>query len=167
MSLSQKLDTVLKKYEDLENQLNEGCADPKEFGKISKEYSDMGPVVVEIKTYQTAVKEFADLEEIIADKSGDAELRELAELEYYELKDKLPDLEQKIKVLLLPKDEADAMNAIIEVRAGTGGDEAALFAGDLLRMYQRYAELRGWKTELMSSADSDQGGVKEAVLAIS
>src|SRR3546814_11213444 len=103
----------------------------------------------------------ADLAELIADPGSDAEMRTLAESEFHELKEKLPDLEHALKILLLPKDEADARNAILEVRAGTGGDEAALFAADLLRMYQRYAAMQGWRFQIIEASDIVIGGYKE------
>jgi peptide chain release factor 1 len=109
----------------------------------------------------------ADLAGLIADPGSDAEMRALAESEFHDLKERLPDLEHDLKILLLPKDEADARNAILEVRAGTGGDEAALFAADLLRMYQRYAELQGWRFEIIDASDTEIGGYKEAIASIS
>jgi peptide chain release factor 1 len=132
-----------------------------------KEYSDLTPVVQGIEALRGAQHEMADLAELIADPASDAEMRNLAETEFHELKEKLPDLEQDLKILLLPKDEADDRNAILEVRAGTGGDEAALFAADLMRMYQRYAELRGWRFEIIDASENEIGGYKEASAQIS
>ena len=116
---------------------------------------------------QKVKSELADVDAILSDASADAELKKMAESERQTLKEKLPELEQKVKILLLPKDEADAKNAILEVRAGTGGEEAALFASDLFRMYQRYAENHGWKFELMSINETGIGGFKEAIASIS
>src|SRR3546814_19288663 len=119
-----------------------------------KEYSDLTPVVQGISALRGTQHEMADLAELIADPGSDAEMRTLAESEFHELKEKLPDLEHALKILLLPKDEADARNAIPEVRAGTGGDEAARFAADLPRMYNRSAELPGWRVGLTTAPDT-------------
>jgi peptide chain release factor 1 len=132
-----------------------------------KEFSDLTPVVQGIEALRSAQHEMADLAGLIADPGSDAEMRALAESEFHDLKERLPDLEHDLKILLLPKDEADARNAILEVRAGTGGDEAALFAADLLRMYQRYAELQGWRFEIIDASDTEIGGYKEAIASIS
>ncbi len=168
MNLSATLDRVLTRYQDLGRALAEGPGrDARQFGQLSKEYSEMGPVVQAIEALKKAQKEFDDLEAIVADKSADKEMRELAEAELHELKAKLPALERQVQVMLLPKDEADAKNAILEVRAGTGGDEAALFAAELFRMYQRYSALRGWKFEVLSVNDTGLGGIKEAQATIS
>ncbi|MFZ0694670.1 MAG: peptide chain release factor 1, partial [Alphaproteobacteria bacterium] len=110
--------------------------------------------------------ELADVDAILSDAGADAEMKKMAESERQTLKEKLPGLEQKVKILLLPKDEADAKNAILEVRAGTGGEEAALFASDLFRMYQRYAENHGWKFEVMNINETGMGGFKEAIASI-
>src|SRR3546814_4319336 len=115
--------------------------------------SDLG-----ISALRGTQHEIADLAELIADPGSDAEMRTLAESEFNELKEKLPDLEHALKILLLPNDEAYARNSILEVRAGTGGDEAALFAADRLRMYQRHAELQGWRFEIIDASDIENGG---------
>ena len=167
MSFHDKLTQVLEHYETLSKDLAEGNYDgPQDYAKISKEFSDLEPIADKIRLLLAAEKEQEDLEELLADSEGDTDLKELAQTELPEVKRKKEELEAEVQVALLPKDEADEKNAILEVRAGTGGDEAALFAGDLLRMYQRYAELKGWKTELMSLSDTGIGGVKEATLAI-
>ncbi len=167
MNLSATLDRVLTRYQDLGRALAEGPGrDSRQFGQLSKEYSDMGPVVHAIEALKRAQKEIADLEAIAADKGADKEMREMAEAEHRELKAKLPELERRVQIMLLPKDEADAKNAILEVRAGTGGDEAALFAAELFRMYQRYAALQGWKFEVLSVSDTGLGGIKEASATI-
>jgi len=132
-----------------------------------KEYSDLTPIVEGIKALREAQREMADLAEIIADPKADAEMRSLAEEEFHVLKARLPELEREVQVLLLPRDEADERNAILEVRAGTGGGEAALFAADLFRMYQRYADLHGWRFEIIDYAETDLGGCKEASALIS
>jgi peptide chain release factor 1 len=132
-----------------------------------KEYSDLTPVVERITELREAQSEIGDLAELIADAETEGEMREMAEAEFRTLKDRIPDLEHRIKVLLLPKDEADARNAILEVRAGTGGDEAALFGAELFRMYQRYAEARGWRFEILEYSETGIGGCKEASASIS
>ncbi|MGB0934578.1 MAG: peptide chain release factor 1 [Alphaproteobacteria bacterium] len=166
-SFVDKLSKVIERHQDLGDQLSQGALDGKEFAQASKEYSDMGPIVEAINEYIKAIEDSKDLEAMVADQEGDADLREMATAELEELQSSLPEHEQQIKVLLLPKDEDDERNAIVEVRAGTGGDEAALFASDLLRMYQRYAENHGWKTELMSISDTGIGGVKDASMMVS
>jgi peptide chain release factor 1 len=167
MNISATLDRVLTRYEDLGRTLAEGPGrDSRQYGQLSKEYSDMGPVVQAIEALKKVQKELEDLEAIMADKTADKEMREMAEAELHELKTKLPALERQVQLMLLPKDEADAKNAILEVRAGTGGDEAALFAAELFRMYQRYASLQGWKFEVLGVNDTGLGGIKEAQAAI-
>jgi peptide chain release factor 1 len=168
VNLDDSLNRVLSRYDELQELVashpNPGSA---EHTAMLKEYSDLTPVVQGIEELRGAQHEMADLAGLIADPESDAEMRGLAESEFHELKAKLPELEQKLKILLLPKDEADARNAILEVRAGTGGDEAALFAADLLRMYQRYAELKGWRFEMMDASENELGGYKEASAQIS
>ena len=138
-----------------------------DFVRLSKEHAELKPVIDSIVAWQDATRELADLEEIIEDRGNDAEMRALAEDEIYEVRKKLHALENQVKIELLPKDAADEKNAILEIRAGTGGDEAALFAGVLVRMYQRYAELHRFKFEVMSASETDLGGYKEAIIAIS
>ena len=167
MNLSATFDRVLTRYQDLGRVLAEGPGrDSRQFGQLSKEYSDMRPVVQAIEALKKTEKELEDLGAIIAEKGADKEMRDLAEAEQRELKTKLPALERRVQLMLLPRDEADAKNAILEVRAGTGGDEAALFAAELFRMYQRYAALRGWKFEVLNVNDTGLGGIKEAVAGI-
>ena len=141
-------------------------APPDQYAGLAREYAELETVAESVKALRDAKAEAADLAEMIADPELDAEMKSMAEVEFQDLKDRLPDLEQTVKLALLPKDEADAKSAILEIRAGTGGDEAALFAGDLYRMYQRYAEIHGWRFEPMSASDSDLGGLKEVVVAI-
>jgi len=126
---------------------------------LGKEYSDLRPVVAEIDEYRRLLDSIAEAEEMLAD----PEMAELAQEELPLLKARLPEVEQSLRLSLLPKDAADAGSAIIEIRPGTGGDEAALFAGDLLRMYQRYAEVRGWKFEIIEESQSELGGIKEVI----
>ncbi len=139
---------------------------PDDFVRMSKEYAELTPVVKAVTELTGLQQEMADLAEMIADPDGDPEMRELAEAEFEDLKVRQPALERSVMLLLLPKDEADAKNAILEIRAGTGGEEAALFASELLRMYQRYAELRGWRFGIMTLSETDLGGLKEAVAEI-
>lgn len=167
MSLASKLDKVLVRYHELRDTLAQSdISDPKEFGRLSKEYSDMTPVVEAIEAVRKTEREIKELEALVADKDTDAEMRDLAWLELDELKEKLPGQEHQVKVLLLPKDEDDERNAILEVRAGTGGEEAGLFASDLFRMYQRYAANQGWKFEVLSLNETGLGAIKEASASI-
>ena len=158
-----RLNAILARAEILQEKMN-GELPPQEFVSLSKEYARLEPVVVVITRYQKLIAEIDDLKSIIGD--GDEEMKELAEAELAELEEKLPNVQKKLEIMLLPKDEADDMNVILEVRAGTGGDEAALFAGDLFRMYCRHAELNGYKVEILNASDGDIGGFKEVVAAI-
>ena len=158
-----RLDAILVRAEILQEKMN-GELPPQEFVSLSKEYARLEPVVAAITRYQKLIAEIDDLKSIIG--GGDEEMKELAEAELTELEEKLPDVQKELEIMLLPKDEADDMNVILEVRAGTGGDEAALFAGDLFRMYCRHAELNGYKVEILSTSDGDIGGYKEVVAAI-
>ncbi len=168
MSLDDKLDRVIERHTQLSDLLaNTDGSDPQEYVRLSKEYAELGQVVEKVLALRGANDEIEGLEEIIADSEADAEMKELAELEIEELRARVPELEQALKLMLLPKDEADAKNAILEIRAGTGGDEAALFAGSLFRMYQRYAEDKKWKVEVMDSSGTGIGGYKEVVASIS
>jgi peptide chain release factor 1 len=137
-----------------------------EYVRLAKEYAEITPVVDCIEELRAAQSEIADLGGMVADPDSDAEMRTLAEEEMREARERLPTIEQRLKVLLLPKDAADEKNAIIEIRAGTGGDEAALFAADLFRMYQRYAERHGWRVEPMQISEIGIGGYKEAVAEV-
>ncbi len=159
-----KLDAMLKRFQDLESAMSE-TTDGSKIVELSKDRARLEPTVRAIEAYRAARDEVASLKSLIAEET-DKEMRGLAEAELEELKDKLPELEHDVELQLLPKDKADEFPVILEVRAGTGGDEAALFAGDLLRMYQRYAATQGWRFEVVSSSESDRGGVKEAVVNI-
>jgi peptide chain release factor 1 len=161
MNFHVRLDTILQKYKQIGDKIADpGSLDSKEFAKLSKEYSDMGDVVSRIEDLQKLVKEREELEELFH--SDDPEMKEMAENELASLDKTIPKTEMDIKVLLLPRDEADEKNAILEVRAGTGGEEAALFAAQLFRMYQRFAEQSGWKFEIMTISETGIGGYKEA-----
>ena len=135
--------------------------------KLASEYSELQPVVGKIREYQKAQAEASDLEAMLADKSVDREMRDLAEIELPDVKDRLEALGKDIQILLLPKDAADEKSAILEIRAGTGGSEAALFAGDLFRMYERFAAAHNWKVEVLSASEGDAGGFKEIIATIS
>ncbi len=163
---STMINKVTAHFAALEEEMASG-PEPERYVVLSKEYSDLGDVVAVIRQYQAMQSEAADLAEILRDPDSDADMREMAQEEFDELGARLPGLEQKIRLLLLPKDAADEKNAILEVRAGTGGQEAALFAGDLFRMYQRYADIKGWKLEIISVSEGDVGGYKEIIANIS
>ncbi len=156
-----KLDQIVRRFEFLEAKLSAG-APPAEIAELSREYSDLKPVVAEIAAWRQARADLAEAEAML----DDPEMRALAEDEIPALKARIPEMEQRLRVALLPRDAADARPAILEIRPGTGGEEAALFAGDLLRMYQRHAEAHGWRFEMMDLAETELGGVKEAMARI-
>jgi peptide chain release factor 1 len=167
MSMDDKLQRVMGRYAELSELLARTEAlPPAEFARLSKEYAELSPVVDAIGQLQRARSEAAEMELLAADAATDAEMRDLAREELLTLRRRLPELQERLQLLLLPKDAADEKNAILEVRAGTGGEEAALFAADLFRMYQRYAELRGWRFEVMSISETGLGGYKEATAGI-
>lgn len=167
MSLDRKLDQVLGRFQEIEALMATGKLASDEFTKLSREYSDLTPLAALIRDYKKAKNEFVDLEGIMSDPSSDKEMKEMAEEDYYKLKENLPELEKQIHIALLPKDAADAKNAILEIRAGTGGDEAALFAADLFDMYKRYAAIKGWRFSVMDFSESDLGGLKQAIVEVS
>lgn len=167
MNFAEKLANVVNRHNELEALISEPGLSSDDLIKMNKELSTLAPVVEAINNYTKSEQGMNDAKAMMDDGSLDKELRELAETEYYELKERLPILEKEIKILLLPKDAEDEKNAILEVRAGTGGDEAALFAGVLFEMYQRYAALQGWKFELMDASENEIGGYKEATASIS
>ncbi len=164
MSLEAKLDQVVRRRDELSSLLSQpGGLDAGDLARFSKELSDLAPVVAAIGALRDLGAELADLDDLLADPATDSEMAALARDERAALLQRRPQLEHEIKRLLLPKDAADEKNAIVEVRAGTGGDEAALFATDLFRMYQRYAEFRGWRFEVISLSETGIGGYKEAI----
>lgn len=167
MSFSPKLDALLKKYQDLGEKLLDPNKLGSDFAKISKEYSDLGPVIETINAFKKAQNELAEVDAALKDGTLDKEMKTMMEEEKYNLEKQVPDLEKQIKIALLPKDDADEKNAILEVRAGTGGEEAALFAAVLFNMYQKYAEINRWKFEIMSISDTGIGGYKDASALIS
>lgn len=164
MSLpEEKLDALIVRYTQLEEAMARN-PDPETYVKLSKDYSDLQPVVQKVRDYKQAISQLADADEM-AD-GYDVDLAEMARQEKLILKPKIEKFIHEIKLLLLPKDDADDKSAILEVRAGTGGDEAALFAGTLFRMYQRYAEIHGFKVTILQTNDGDVGGYKEIVAQI-
>lgn len=165
--LSERLNSLIVRYTELGEKLLDPSALGNEYAKVSKEYAELAPIVDKAQAYNQAQKEFAEVTVMLEDKHLDAEMKAVAEAELYELKAKLPILEREIKIALLPKAEDDEKNAILEVRAGTGGEEAALFAAELFNMYQRYAELRHWTVEIMSTSETGIGGLKEASMSVS
>ncbi|MCE2926186.1 MAG: peptide chain release factor 1 [Rickettsiales bacterium] len=166
MSFNDKLEMVVRRHQELNDTLSAGKASGSEFAKMSKEYSELSPLVEVIMSYQSAQKALADTQALLADPALDSDMKAMANDELRELQGKLPELLKQVQLALLPKDAADEKNAILEVRAGTGGDEAALFAADLFRMYQRYAANQGWKFEVMSISESGIGGYKDATAEI-
>ncbi|MDH3582529.1 MAG: peptide chain release factor 1, partial [Hyphomicrobiales bacterium] len=141
--------------------------DQESYVKLAREFAELDPVVAAIQEFRAAREERAGLDEIIADKDSDADMVAMAQEELAGLDPRIEQMQQKIRLLLLPKDAADDKSVILELRAGTGGDEAALFAGDLFRMYQRYADLKGWKVEIMTASEAAVGGYKEIIANVS
>ena len=161
----QKLDALLARHALVESELASGLSTDA-YVKLSREFAELSPIVESIKSYRTTDREIAELSALVDDSSTDAEMRKLADLERHELQDRKEKLAQQIRLALLPKDAMDDHNAILEIRAGTGGDEASLFAGDLFRMYERYAAKQGWKTEILSASEGTKGGFKEIVASV-
>ncbi len=162
MSFEENLSRLVTRYDELQALLMNATG-PK-FVQLSKEFSDIGPLVEEIQTLRRLQREMEDAKTLAA--SGDADMRDMAEEEFHRLKAEVTAQEDKVRVSLIPKDEADAKNAILEVRAGTGGEEAALFAAELFRMYERYAARKGWKFEIVDLNETGLGGFKEAIANI-
>ncbi|AXI56976.1 Peptide chain release factor RF1 (plasmid) [Pseudoseohaeicola sp. NH-UV-7] len=154
----ERLEQITQRFQFLEAKMADG-AHSGDIAALAKEYSDLRPVVAQIEAYRRILRDMEDARAMLAD----PDMKALAEEELPALKAKLPEAEAALQLALLPKDEADARPAMVEIRPGTGGDEAALFAGDLLRMYQRYAEARGWKFEIIEEQLTELGGVKEVV----
>ncbi|MEP9387857.1 peptide chain release factor 1 [Mesorhizobium sp. KR9-304] len=161
-----RMDQLVKRFDMLEAQMSAG-PDAETYVKLASEYSELQDIAARIRELLQAESELADLEAMLADKGTDAEMRALAEADLPGVEDRIESLRQDIQILLLPKDAADQKNAILEIRAGTGGDEAALFAGDLFRMYERYAASQGWRMEVVSASDGDAGGYKEIIASVS
>jgi peptide chain release factor 1 len=168
MTLEYKLDRIVARHQELADTLaSSRTPSPEEFMRLSKEYAELTGVVEAINELRRAEAEYEDLETLAADPEADEDVRDLAREELAEMADTVSEKERRMRLMLLPRDEADERNAILEIRAGTGGDEAALFGADLFRMYQRYAESRGWKFEIMSVHETGIGGYKEASASIS
>jgi len=164
---SDRIASIEAKKHELADAMARGDLAPDEFVRLSKEYAQIEPVAAAAREVRRLRAELEVLNGMIADPSAEPELKEMAATEANEIRHKLPTAERDLAVRLLPRDVADDRAAMLEVRAGTGGDEAALFAGDLLRMYQRYAEEQGWRFELISASGADVGGYKEAIASIS
>ena len=161
-----KVEDLINKHSNLEKELSSGNVDKKLFAEKSKEYSNLNEINKEAKDYISFEKNKNDLEKIIDDSSSDKEIKEIAYMELQEIIKKHKNNEKKIKLFLLPKDEADSKNAIIEIRAGTGGLEASLFASDLFKMYEKISHKKKWTLEIISISKSDAGGLKEVIVAI-
>ncbi len=162
MSINEKLANVVNRYDELEALISAPGVSADDMVKMNKELSQLAPVVEAVKNFNRREQDMQDAKSMMEDTSLDKDMRDMAEAEYYELKEELPALEKEIKILLLPKDVDDEKNAILEVRAGTGGDEAALFAAVLFEMYQRYSVLQGWKFEILDADENGLGGYKQA-----
>ena len=163
---TKKIEELINKHLILEKDLSSGQIDKKKFAEKSKEYSDLNEIIDEAKKYFSFEKDKIELEKILDDQRSDSELKKLAENELNDLKLNHEKIEKKLKLFLLPKDEADKKNAIIEIRAGTGGLEASLFAGDLFKMYEKVSHKKKWTLELISISKSDAGGLKEVIASI-
>ncbi len=164
----ERLEQVKSRYDEVTRLLSDGevVSNPERFRELSKEHKALLPIMKAFEAYQKARNDLAGLKDII-DSSSDAEMKQLAYAELDGLRQKVASLEEELKVLLIPGDPNDSRNVIVEIRAGTGGDEAALFAADLFRMYSRFAEKQGWKTEVLDSSDTGLGGIKEISFALS
>ena len=166
--LVEKILGLKQKHEALQEQLADPqvISDMKRYVQLSKDYKELSPVIKAGMAYKKVVEDIEAAKDIIANEK-DEELREMAKMELSELEPRLPDMEQEIKLLLIPADPEDEKNAIVEIRGGAGGDEAAIFAGDLFRMYAKYIETKGWKLEVTSSSEGTAGGFKEIVFKVS
>ncbi len=160
-----KLDQLVKRHAALESEMA-AHPDPETYVRLASEYASLGDVVAKVRQLRESERALEGIAELIADKSTETEMRELAEVEQPEVEERITALRREIELLLLPKDSADDRSAILEVRAGTGGSEAALFAGDLFRMYERYAATKRWKVEVLSESAGEVGGYKEIVASI-
>ncbi len=165
-SIESKLNTTSDRYQELQRLLSDPdvITNNKKFAEYSKEYSEIEPIVKNYQEYKSAILSQKNSQELMQD--SDKEIKELAELELVEIQEKIENLEQDLQILLLPKDPNDTRNIYLEVRAGAGGDEAAIFVGDLFRAYLRYAENKGWRVQIMNKSESEQGGFKEIIAKI-
>ena len=162
----QKLDALVARYQAVEAELASKVT-PETYVKLSREFAELGPIVKTVTDYRSVEAEIAGINALLKDPSTDTEMCAMASAEKPALEERRAELERQIKLVLLPKDAMDERNVILEIRAGTGGDEASLFAGDLFRMYERYAAKQGWKTEVLSASEGTMGGYKEIVAQIS
>jgi len=160
-----KLLQLVDRFQAVEAELASGAGGAG-YVRLSKEHAELAPVVAAVESYRDALRELEQTQRLLEDPEIDSDMRQLAEEERAALKERFGRLEHDLQLRLLPRDAADSSSAIVEVRAGTGGDEAALFAGDLMRMYQRYAQLQGWRTEILSLSESDLDGVRDAVMEV-
>jgi len=165
-SVYHKLEVIVERFEEVQALLSdpETISDQDKFRDLSKEFSKLEVIASAFKQYQDAVEDFSTAEEMLKDE--DPEMREMAQEEYKSAKKAVENMTDEIQILLLPKDPNDDNNCFVEIRAGAGGDEAAIFTGDLFRMYSRYAEKQGWKIEIMNSNESEQGGYKEVIMKV-
>ena len=162
---AERLDKLVARWQTVKGALAQG-AGQESYVRLSREFAELDPIVATITALRKAVREREDLQQLIDDPAADPDMTSLAEAELGELDPNIEELELRLKLQLLPKDAADEKSAILEVRAGTGGEEAALFAGDLFRMYQRYADRMGWKVNVLSASESTTGGYKEIIANI-
>ena len=161
----EKMRELERRFSEIEARMSEGPS-AEVYVKLASEYAELQPVVRKIREYEKTTAEVTDLRAMLSDKATDREMRELAEMELPEAEERVEALEKDMQILLLPKDAADEKSAILEIRAGTGGNEAALFAGDLFRMYERYASTKGWKVEVLSASEGEAGGYKEIIATV-
>jgi peptide chain release factor 1 len=166
MIAAEKLEALLARFAEIEHGMTQN-PDPDIYVRLSRDYAELEPLAQKVRALQEAEGELADVEAMIADAGGDKEMRALAEAERETLVERIEALSQEVRLAFLPRDAADSRNVILEVRAGTGGDEAALFAGDLFRMYQRFAQIKGWKMEILSASEGEVGGFKEVIASVS
>lgn len=164
-AFDQKLEGLLDRFAIIEARMA-GQPDAETYVRLSRDYAELQPLVAKIRDLRAAERELADIDHLIDDEATDPDMRALAEAERSHVSDTLVRLGQEVRLALLPRDRADDLGAILEVRAGTGGDEAALFAGDLFRMYQRYADERGWKVDVLSASEGEHGGYREIIAAV-
>ncbi|MBK8456687.1 MAG: peptide chain release factor 1 [Phyllobacteriaceae bacterium] len=162
---AERIDRVVKRFDIIEAQMAAGPA-PEDYVRLAGEYAEIEELAKQARALAAAESEAEGLRQMIADPAGDADMRALAEAELPDVEARLEALGQGLRLLLLPKDDADERSAILEIRAGTGGNEASLFAGDLFRMYERYAALRGWRTEIVSASEGEVGGFKEIIATV-
>jgi peptide chain release factor 1 len=161
----EKLAKLIERYETIQAELNQGAAQAV-YVKLTKEFSELTPLIEAVRALEAAEQEQRDLEALIKDSAQDKDVVAMAREELDQIGPRIEEMETKLRILLLPKDAADEKSAILELRAGTGGDEAALFAADLFRMYQRYADIHGWTTEIISMSENDLGGYREIIASI-